>query len=156
MIKKIINLCNDINKLKNKNFEGIGLVIYSDVKELPIASMNTEKTIYDLPISNYDNILKTLIEISSSNSKFQDGFHLLSKEFKLTHISQYFSTPIIKNIIVPNIFGSRYRTALYGSCLPNVLYTVVISKNYGLIIFENGKEIYVDKQTSNKSSSTKL
>lgn len=148
MIKKIINLCNDINKLKSKNFEGIGLVIYSDIKELPIASMNTEKTTYDLPISNYDDILKTLIEISSSNSKFQDGFHLLSKEFKLTHISQYFSTPIIKNLIVTNIFGSRYRTALYGSCLPNVLFTAVISKNYGLIIFENGKEIYVDKQTS--------
>ncbi|WKL43109.1 hypothetical protein [Flavobacterium sp. ZE23DGlu08] len=149
MIKKIINLCNDINKLKSKNFEGIGLVIYSDIKELPVASMNTEKATYDLPISNYDDILKTLIEISSSNSKFQDGFHLLSKEFKLTHISQYFSTPIIKNLIVTNIFGSRYRTALYGSCLPNVLFTAVISKNYGLIIFENGKEIYVDKQTSN-------
>ena len=149
MIKKIINLCNDINKLKSKNFEGIGLVIYSDIKELPVASMNAEKTTYDLPISNYDDILKTLIEISSSNSKFQDGFHLLSKEFKLTHISQYFSTPIIKNLIVTNIFGSRYRTALYGSCLPNVLFTAVISKNYGLIIFENGKEIYVDKQTSN-------
>ena len=142
MIKKIVNLCNDINKLKSKNFEGIGLVIYSDINELPIASMNTEKTTYDLPISNYDDILKTLVEISSSNSKFQDGFHLLSKEFKLTHISQYFSTPIIKNLIVTNIFGSRYRTALYGSCLPNVLFTAVISKNYGLIIFENGKEIY--------------
>jgi len=146
MMKKIINLCNDINKLKSKNFEGIGLVIYSDIKELPVVSMNTEKTIYDLPIKNYDDILKTLIEISSSNSKFQDGFHLLSKEFKLTHISQYFSTPIIKDLIVNNIFGSRYRTALYGSCLPNVLFTAVISKNYGLIIFENGKEIYTDKQ----------
>lgn len=145
-MKKIINLCNDINKLKSKNFEGIGLVIYSDIKELPVVSMNTEKTIYDLPIKNYDDILKTLIEISSSNSKFQDGFHLLSKEFKLTHISQYFSTPIIKDLIVNNIFGSRYRTALYGSCLPNVLFTAVISKNYGLIIFENGKEIYTDKQ----------
>lgn len=142
MIKKIITLCHDINKLKTKNFEGIGLVVYSDIKELPVISMNIEKSSYDLPINSYDDILKTLIEISSSNSKFQDGFHLLSKEFKLTHISQYFSTPIIKNLIVANIFGSRYRTALYGSCLPNVLFTAVISKNYGLIIFENGKEIY--------------
>ena len=142
MIKKIITLCNDINKLKSKNFEGIGLVIYSDSKELPVVSMNTEKTTYELPLKSYDDVLKALIEVSSLNSKFQDGFHLLSKEFELTHISQYFSTPIIKNLIVTNIFGSRYRTALYGSCLPNVLFTAIISKHYGLIIFENGKEIY--------------
>lgn len=145
MIKKIINLCNDINKLKSKNFEGIGLVIYSDFKELPVVSLNTNKIPYDLPINSYDEILKTLLEISSSNSKFQDGFHLLSKELKLTHISQYFSTPIIKNLKIENSFGSRYRTALYGSQLPCVLFTAVISKNYGLIIFENGKEIYREK-----------
>jgi DNA integrity scanning protein DisA with diadenylate cyclase activity len=149
MIKKIIKLCNDINKLKSKNFEGIGLIIYSDIKELPVVPMNTKNAIYDLPITEYDDILKTLIEISSSNSEFQDGFILLSKKLELTHISQYFSTPIIENLIVKNTFGSRYRTALYGSCLPNVLFTAVISKNYGLIIFENGKEIYVDKQTGN-------
>jgi DNA integrity scanning protein DisA with diadenylate cyclase activity len=145
MIEKIINLCNDINKLKNKNFEGIGLVIYSDIKELPVVSMNTEKETYDLPIKNYDDILKTLIEISSSNSKFQDGFHLLSNEFKLTHVSQYFSTPIIKKVIVENNYGSRYRTALYGSLLQSVFFTAVMSKNYGIIIFKKGKEIYKEE-----------
>jgi hypothetical protein len=66
----------------------------------------------------------------------------LSKKLELTHISQYFSTPIIEKLAVKNTFGSRYRTALYGSCIPNVLFTAVISKNYGLIIFEKGKEIY--------------
>lgn len=142
MIKKIMKLCNDINKLKSKNFEGIGLVIYSDIKELPVAPMNTEKIIYDLPITKYNDVLNTLIEISSSNSEFQDGFHLLSKQLELTHISQYFSTPIIEKLVVKNTFGSRYRTALYGSCISNVLFTAVISKNYGLIIFEKGKEIY--------------
>lgn len=142
MINKIIKLCIDLNNVKSKNFDGIGLVVYSNFNELPVVSMNTEKTTYNLPINSYHDILKTLIEISSSNSKFQDGFHLISNEFKLTHISQYFSTPIIENLIVSNSFGSRYRTALYGSCIPSVLFTAVISKNYGLIIFEKGKEIY--------------
>lgn len=145
MIKKLIKLCNDLNKLKSKNFEGIGLVVYSDINELPVVSMNTDQIPYNLPINSYDDILKILLEISSSNSKFQDGFHLLSDEFKLTHISQYFSTPIIKNIIAINNYGSRYRTALYGSNLPKVLFTAILSKNYGVIIFERGKEIYTEK-----------
>ncbi|HTG65021.1 MAG TPA: hypothetical protein VL859_01475 [Flavobacterium sp.] len=142
MLKKIIKLCTDLNNLKSKNFEGIGLIVYKNFENLPVTSMNVNEINFILPIINYDDILKKLIEISSSESKIQDGFHLLSNEFKLTHVSQYFSTPIMKEIIVENNYGSRYRTALYGSLLPSVSFTAVMSKNYGLIVFKKGIEVY--------------
>lgn len=145
MIEKIIKFCTDLNNQKSAKFEGIGLVVYNDFEDLPVIPLNDEKTPFILPLVNYENILKVLIEVSSSESIYQDGFHLLSKDLVLTHISQYFSTPIRKELKVQNNYGSRYRTALYGSFLPNVIYTIVISKDYGIVVFNDGKEVFTEK-----------
>ncbi|MFH6988487.1 hypothetical protein ACHRVW_12150 [Flavobacterium collinsii] len=142
MIEKIIKLCTDLNNQKGVKFEGIGLVVYNDFDDLPVIPLNEEKIPFILPLVDYEKILKVLIEVSSSESIYQDGFHLLSKDLALTHISQYFSTPIVKNIKVQNNYGSRYRTALYGSILPNIIYTIVISKDYGIVVFKDGKEVF--------------
>ncbi|MEZ0129611.1 hypothetical protein AB9T88_07550 [Flavobacterium sp. LBUM151] len=146
MIEKIIKLCTDLNNQKGAKFEGIGLVVYNNFECLPVIPLNDEKTPFALPLVNYENILKVLIEVSSSESIYQDGFHLLSKDLSLTHISQYFSTPIRKELKVQNNYGSRYRTALYGSLLPNVIYTIVISKDYGIVIFNDGKEVFAEEK----------
>jgi len=146
MIEKIIKLCTDLNSQKSVKFEGIGLVVYNDLEDLPVIPLNDEKIPFMLPLVNYENILKVLIEVSSFESIYQDGFHLLSKDLSLTHISQYFSTPIIRELEVQNNYGSRYRTALYGSLLPNVIYTIVISKDYGVVVFNNGKEVFTQKK----------
>lgn len=146
MIEKIIKLCTDLNNQKSVKFEGIGLVVYNDFEDLPVISLNDEKIPFMLPVVNYEDILKVLIEVSSSESIYQDGFHLLSKDISLTHISQYFSTPIIKELKVQNNYGSRYRTALYGSFLPNVIYAIVISKDYGIVVFKEGKEVFAQEK----------
>lgn len=146
MIEKIIKLCTDLNNRKSIKFEGVGLVVYSTFDDLPVVSLNEEKTPFILPLVHYENILNALIEVSSSESIYQDGFHLLSKDLTLTHISQYFSTPIKRELKVQNNYGSRYRTALYGSLLPNVLYTIVISKDYGIVVFSDGEEIFANKE----------
>lgn len=145
MLNKIIKFCIDLNNLKSKNFEGLGLVIYNNLEDLPVISLNEVKKSLKLPLEKYDEILRLLTEVSSSGSVYQDGFHLLSKDFILTDVSQYFSTPIKRELIVPNNYGSRYRTALYGSVLKQVLYTVVISKDYGIVIFKDGEEIFIDE-----------
>ncbi|WP_264524035.1 hypothetical protein [Flavobacterium sp. N502536] len=147
MIEKIIKLCTDFNGQKSAKFEGIGLVVYNDFDDLPVIPLNEKKIPFTLPVVNYENILKVLIEVSSSESIYQDGFHLLSEDLSLTHISQYFSTPIKKELKVKNNYGSRYRTALYGSLLPNVIYTIVISKDYGIVIFSDGKELFTQKSS---------
>ena len=139
IIENVSRLLVDLEKNKTSEFEGIGLIIYSSFSTLPISAINSNNSSLNLPKTEYCEILETLLKVSSGTNPFHDGFHLISKDFTLTHVSQYFSTPIIPNIVIENQFGSRYRTALYGSFLPEVLFTGVLSKNYGPIIFENGK-----------------
>ncbi|HNP31794.1 MAG TPA: hypothetical protein PKN96_00725 [Flavobacterium sp.] len=140
ILKLLKKLLSEIKSKSDNNFEGLGLIVYEDCVNLPVTPFNDEKFI-KLPIKEFNDVLDTLIKISNSKNEFHDGFHLLSKEFQLTHISNYFSTPIIEKVKIEKKYGSRYRTALYGSCLPNVLFTAVLSKNYGPIIFEKGKTL---------------
>ena len=141
ILEKFSKLLVDMDKNKTSEFEGIGLIIYSSLSTLPISPINPNYSSLNLPQNKYDEILATLLDVSSTSNPFHDGFHLISKDFALTHVSQYFSTPIIQNLIIENQYGSRYRTALYGSFLTEVLFTGVLSKNYGPIIFEKGKNI---------------
>lgn len=144
ILEKLKRLLQEIDLQKKNNFEGIGIVIYSSLENLPVSPINNDTSVFGLPQNKLENIISTLLYISTSNSDFHDGFHLISNEFELTHLCQYFSTPIIENLNIENHYGSRYRTALYGSFLPNVLFTAVFSKNYGPIIFQKGKIIKID------------
>ena len=91
-----------------KDFSGIGIIVHDEIYDLPI---------FPLRLSSPDiddmNIVKTLIEISSIDSKFHDGFHLISSTWKITQTSQYFSPPILKNIVLDRSksFGGRYIAA---------------------------------------------
>jgi hypothetical protein len=140
ILERLNKLLLQVKLKSGKGFDGLGLIIYDDYVNLPVTPFNDERLI-KLPIKDFNQIVDTLIKISNSTNEFHDGFHLISKEFQLTHTSNYFSTPIIKKIKIEKNYGSRYRTALYGSCLPNVLFTAVLSKNYGPIIFEKGKAL---------------
>jgi len=144
MIKKLSTLLTDLDSKKGPDFEGLGIIVYSDLTNLPVSSIVLDDSTLLLPKEKYDDILNTLFSISTLESKFHDGFHLLSSDFVLTGISKYFSTPIISDLKIQNNYGSRYRTALYGSFVENVLYTAVLSKNYGPVIFEKGVEINPD------------
>lgn len=144
VLEKLIQLLQQLNLERNDRFEGIGLIVYSSIEGMPISSINDATKKMGLPKGKFPEILSTLLDISTIDSDFHDGFHLISSKFELTHLCQYFSTPIIENLDIENLYGSRYRTALYGSFLPNVLFTAVLSKNYGPIIFQKGKTIKVD------------
>jgi len=39
------------------------------------------------------------------------------------------------------MFGGRYLAAAFGSCLEGVLCTGVVSRQYGPIVFEHGREV---------------
>lgn len=141
ILEKLNRLLWEIDSRKNNNFEGLGIVIYSSLENLPVSPINNATDVMDLPKERLDKISSILLEISNNDSAFHDGFHLISNNFVLTHLCQYFSTPIIENLVIENHYGSRYRTALYGSFLANVMYTAVLSKNYGPIIFQRGSII---------------
>ena len=144
ILGKLNRLLQEVENRKDNNFEGIGIVIYSSLENLPVSPINNATNILGMPQERLDDIINTLLKISTNDSDFHDGFHLISSDFELTHLCQYFSTPIIENLHIDNHYGSRYRTALYGSFLPNVIYTAVLSKNYGPIIFHKGNIIKID------------
>lgn len=88
-------------------------------------------------------IRDALIAISDAGSEFHDGFHILSPNLQLVRVSQYFSPPIVSGINgdPARRLGGRYMAALFGSILPGVLATGVASTDYGVVVFEQGREL---------------
>lgn len=149
-MKLLKKLLLDIYQGRPSDFGGIGIVVYKDITNLPISPLYSLDTSTASPISNYNEILNLLLDVSSQNHKYHDGFHLLSSDLALTHISAYFSTPIVHDKSVELSFGCRYRTAYYGSFLQSVHACGIVSKSYPPTIFIKGEKILVDEHQSNK------
>ncbi len=132
----------EVSEKSKFNFSGLGILVYSDLTNLPIISLkHTDKDIH-LPIKDRNEVVERLSLISSSNNKYHDGFHMLNDKLELTHLSQYVAATIIKDVIIKNEFGCRYRTAIYASALPNIICSGVLSSNYPATVFQNGKEVF--------------
>lgn len=142
--EKFKNIIWDINLKKTASFTGTGLILYKTFDLLPIEPLLVTPII-KFPIDDEKKIINTMLDINQEECVFHDGFHLLNDKIELTHISYYFSTPINKFHKPKLQRGSRYRTAFYGSCLPNVLCTVVLGNDYDPIFFVNGKESFFDE-----------
>ncbi|MFL9837113.1 hypothetical protein ABS768_06350 [Flavobacterium sp. ST-75] len=140
MLDKLARLLIELDKRKEKDFNGLGLIVYRDLNKLPISDFHEDSSLY-LPRKGFEEVVENLILLSSSKSPYHDGFHLLSKELTLTGVSKYFATPIVNGLNIKNNYGSRYRTALYGSFVDGVVCTAVLSKNYGPFIFDKGVEV---------------
>jgi len=138
MQTKFKNLLVDIRRATGADFSGIGLVIYEYIDQLPIIDLRESA-----PDTN-QSLVPLLAEISSSSSQYHDGFHFLNLEWEITHVSQYFSPPIISSIPLDRSrqIGGRYVAALFGSAIDGVKMCGIISKKIGISIFENGKEVH--------------
>ena len=121
-----------------RSFSGIGLIITDFPEMLPIVSLRSSDFHHD-----NSSVVRTLSEISRSTSEYHDGFHILSTDGRLLCVSQYFSPPIVKDIKFDysRRFGGRYVAALFGSVLPNVSLTGIVSQNGRLSVFERGNEV---------------
>jgi hypothetical protein len=137
--KRLAKLLLEIINRRPRNFTGIGIVATPRPRTLPLSSLTPVGSNLALPIRNYDEILHFLLSISIQSSIYHDGFHIISHPFNLVCVSQYFSTPIVKDADAEFGFGSRYRTALYGSFIENVDAVGVISHKFEAAIFIKGK-----------------
>lgn len=120
------------------SFSGIGLIVYSDKTRLPITNLKNIR-----PKLSGD-LLTDLVCISSINSEYHDGFHLINEEWVITDVSQFFSPPIYRKELLnrnKNI-GGRYAAAQFGSAIDGVEMTGIASNGIGIAIFQNGYEIY--------------
>ncbi|MDB5712865.1 MAG: hypothetical protein JWO15_262 [Sphingomonadales bacterium] len=137
LLIRLHDLLEDVRTRAGPTFTGIGVIVATDLKSLPIAPLRAD--------SRPDfgrSLAETLAEISLPASDLHDGFHVLSPEFELELVSQYFGPPVhcVPTLRPDRRSGARYMAALLGSALPGVLATGVATLGQGVTIFRDGLE----------------
>ena len=122
------------------DFSGAGVIVWDGTTPLPILPMRDQLADW----SAYSSTSELLKELSREQSDFHDGFHVFGQSLELVQVSVYFSPPIVPELDLPlhaRFFGGRYLAAAFGSCIPGVLCTGVLSARYGPYVLVNGREI---------------
>lgn len=143
MIGQLRECLAAIQRRAGDDFSGIGLIICNADANLPIYPLRE-----GVSLPHGVDLIQYLATISSVKSEFHDGFHVLSADWQLLKISQYFSPPIVTDAKIDRTkrFGGRYLAALFGSALPGVVASGVASNGFGLAIFQNGQEVYYERR----------
>ena len=141
MIDELRNVIWKVQTVAGHNFSGVGLLICDTPEILPILPLRPSR----IP-SNEQDLIAALVAISNPESEYHDGFHVVSSDWRLSRVSQYFSPPIVDNAIIDRskIFGGRYVAALFGSAIPCVQLTGIASRGFGIAIFKDGAERYFE------------
>lgn len=144
MIDRLREMLMQVQLHAGVEFSGVGVIVCDVPERLPIVPIRSSST-----PSLRGTVVDRLVEISSIHSEFHDGFHVISSNWELTLIAQYFSPPIIEdaNIDRTKRFGGRYLAALFGSALPGVSAVGITSNGFGLAIFQKGAEVYFKAAT---------
>ena len=141
MADKLIKLLHEVVEFAGNDFSGIGLIVWDGESELPTFPLRANAEIH-----TSDSAAANLAKISSPDSDFHDGFHLLTMKLEVVRIAQYFSPPIIHNISVnrERRFGGRYLAALFGSKITGAELTAIATPALGIAVFKDGQEIYFE------------
>lgn len=142
VIQRLRNTLIDVQRIASKDFSGIGLIVHCLDADLPVFPLRLNVV---PPVAA--DIAHVLAAVASNQSDLHDGFHLLSPDWRITAIAQYFSPPILASARIDRskAFGGRYLAALFGSALPGVVLCGVASKPFGLAIFESGREVHFER-----------
>ena len=146
--KKVIVTLKSIAEKAKKHFSGIGLLVYEADNFSKLHYSNLRPS-YLCPKGYFLDDIKTieyLSEISDKTHPLHDGFIFFNDNCELTHISQYFAPLPIKKITPNENYGTRYRTAQYGSLLKGVILSGVISHDRNYFIFYKGSNIISNKE----------
>ncbi|NDV12993.1 hypothetical protein [Crenobacter caeni] len=135
-----IKLLHNIWLNSDANFSGVGIIVCDTPAYLPIINLRG-----DLP-SISGTVAETLSRLSSDKSKFHDGFHIINQAGLISHFSQYFSPPIVPDVYLDRnrAIGGRFVAGIFGSTIPGVLMTGIVSKRHNLSIFEKGHETHFE------------
>ena len=111
MVSKLVEVLGRARSLAGKEFTGVGVIICDPNTELPTFPLRL-----GVAIPQRDDVAISLAEVSRVASDLHDGFHVLTPEFHLMALSQYFSPPIAEAAIANRArnFGGRYVAALFG------------------------------------------
>ena len=135
-IERMRDLLLDVRKkIPTVEFCGVGLILYDDISHLPILSL-CQGTGRVRDASLVDGVSNASRLINPCH----DGFHLISRDWRLTHTNQYFAPPIPPEIDVGGAygFGARHASGLLGSFLPSVICVGVLTTRDLLLVFRKG------------------
>ena len=137
MIEELRDLLWQVQAEAEANFAGLGLLVCDTPELLPIVPLRPKSNPPPGP-----QLVDSLVAISSPDSEYHDGFHIVSTGWKLILISQYFSPPIVEDAVIDRRreFGGRYMAALFGSAIPGVELSGIASGRFGVAIFKDGAE----------------
>ena len=138
LIARLHALLVSVRELGGVDFAGVGVIVASDPGGLPIASLRT-----DCARSVDGSALEMLAAVSRGDSRYHDGFHVLSPDLRVVLLSQYLAAPILQGAVLGGFRGggARYAAALFGSAVPGVLATGVATSTYGVAVFQTGAEM---------------
>lgn len=120
-------------------FCGVGVVVATDLQQLPIASLCRDASI---PVQQ--DLAEQIAECSTYNRPCHDGFQIVSSQWRLVRRNQYFApfpSEEQRECISYSNVGSRYMAARFGSLIEGVLCTGLLSKRDGLVVFAGGVPI---------------
>lgn len=134
----LLELLLDVVARAGLDFSGTGLIVSERPQDLPILALR--------PVSDpgeATDVADRLATISNPAHEHHDGFHVLGPDLRLIHLAQYFSPPIVPTAPIDRSkrFGGRYLAALFGSALPGVLATGIASRDFGIAVFSDGREM---------------
>lgn len=118
-------------------FSGVGVIVTAEPERLPLTALRDERPELD------DDLTASLVRLSRPGSPFHDGFHILSPQGQILRVAQYFSPPIMRNVVIDRRrpIGARHVAALYGSALPGVRMTGIAGQAGSVSIFVEGAEV---------------
>jgi hypothetical protein len=142
VIDRLRTILARVSELTGSDFSGIGLIVHRPGANLPTFPLRSSPN-----FAIEGDPEQVLAKVALCSSDLHDGFHLLSSDWKVTAVAQYFSPPIIQGAEIRwcRRFGGRYLAAQFGSALPDVELTGIATKSLGLAIFKAGREVYFEK-----------
>lgn len=142
MIERLRNTLVRVRQVAGQDFSGVGLIVHHSNAILPVFPLRLNAVIPEV-----GGVEEALGALALTQSDLHDGFHLLSTDWRITAIAQYFSPPILPDAEIDRSksFGGRYLAALFGSALPGVVLCGVTSDPFGLAIFESGREVHFER-----------
>ncbi|MBD8902571.1 hypothetical protein [Methylobacterium bullatum] len=134
----LLELLEDVRRGAGHSFSGIGVLVSDDPDGLPIVPL---RPLASTP--TFGSTRELLIAVSNKAHELHDGFHIMSSDLCIVRFSQYFSPSIVPGLVADPARrrGGRYMAAMFGSTLRNVVVSGVASADYGVAVFEGGREV---------------
>jgi hypothetical protein len=110
---------------------------------LPVTSLG-DQSLFEprLPVRGIEAMAEVLARISTLESKWHDGFHLIdTRAVEMTHVSQFLAPPIDSAARLPvpaTPIGARQMAAILGSMLPIVECAALLTKGGESLVFRAG------------------